>query len=349
MWIHVRAVALEILRTAVPTAQASDLDRIILSTGYPWADNSFDSISDLIAVYAASLRNGGGPGPGYEAFSRMIKTSVADHITQNRLIQPLQKASLAQACEAYQQQRQSMPLAIEGTVDYIGDLHAIAQQTPLRPRALMPQLIESVVRFSEVLSRAFNGSAAEFHAAFNRAHVPADPAGFVLERFQSFAGIPKVGVALAMNFFKDSQVPALRNQPLQHLLTNQIGWFIKPDIHVLRFMLKASGRAGEHGFVDDELIYMKEQNVRSAYVARPATAAWAQEPYTYCTLRPRAEKAQWQCIEDVHRLARLQRIPALEIDRVLFMVGSGRFIGNRRIGPPQAERYRKLFRPLNGL
>lgn len=346
MWIHVRTVALEILRTSLPTAEQNDLDHIILSTGYPWARRSNELTSDLLAVYAANLRNGGGPGPNYEAFSRMIKAATAEFLINNQLVQPLQIAPLAEACVAYLDLDESLPLAVNGTVDYAAELVSIAHIEPIRPRALIKDLLRSVVCFSEVLVQQFNGNAGMFHAAFNRVHQPATPAGFVLEQFQNISEIPKIGVALAMNFFKDSQVPALDEMPLQNLYTNQIGWFCKPDIHVLRFMLKATGRAAVANIADGDLINMKESKVRRLYKDTLPTKPWAIGPYTLAIHRHTSEMAQWHCIEDVQRLARQESIPPLEIDRVLFMIGSGRFQSDGRIGPPQAERYQLLFNTL---
>jgi hypothetical protein len=347
MWPHVRTVALQILQTSLPESQQGDLDEIILSTGYPWALQSHENTSDLLAVYAANLRNGGGPGPSYEAFSKMIKAATDGFLINNQLVQTLQISPLAEACAEYLALDDSLPLAKNGTVDYATELLSIAHGRPLRPRALISQLLNSVVCFSEMLVHQFNGTANAFHAAFNQVHPqPAADAHFVFEQFLNISEIPKVGVALAMNFFKDSQVPALKQLPLQDLYSNQIGWFCKPDIHVLRFMLKASGRAAAAGITDESLIHMKESLLRREYKNTPPTKAWAIGSYLLATQRPTSETAQWHCIEDVHRLARHENIPPLEIDRILFMIGSGRFLNEGRIGPQQAERYQLLLDEL---
>lgn len=355
MWTDVRNEALNILRsdmTSVPPGGdigQSTLDDLILKTGYPWALKAHEKTTDLLAVYAATLRNGGGPGPAFAAFSQMIAAAVSQWVVNNRITQPLNTQTLAQASANHLVQPSALPLAVAGSVDYVADLLAIAEGRAGRARALMPALLQSVVDFSEMLVRLYNGSAVDYNLVFNRPHMPSAPGKFVFNRFMDVAPIPKIGVALAMNFFKDSQVPALNRQPLQNLYTNEIGWYVKPDIHVLRFMLKASGRANAAGVIDDSLVFMKEGDVRRCYVrARPASA-WAAGAYTYGAHRPKSELAQWQCIEDVHRLARHIQAPPLEIDRIFFMVGSGRFYSSGRIAMPQEQRYKRLFSSMKGL
>lgn len=342
-----RAVGVNILNTSMPLAGQDDLDKIIISTGYPWALRSNELIIDLMATFAASLRNGGGPGPGCEAFSKMVAAAIKNNVIDGRLVKPLEKSIFAQACVDYLNKPQSLPLAINGTVDYASELNSISASRSLRPRALMPKLIDGIIDFSLILLNKYNGSAAYFHSDLNREHKPCDSAKFVLEKFQEISEIPKVGVALAMNFFKDSQVPGLSHIPLKKLFTNQIGWFVKPDIHVLRFMLKATGRSSAAGISDDELIYLKEGLVRRAYVSTKPTSDWAKGNYTYHITRPSSEFAQWYCIEDVHRLAIKEEVSPLEIDRILFMIGSGRFYDSGRIGPSQTDRYRSLFLSLD--
>lgn len=348
MWTSVRAAGLDILRTSMSSAVPEDLDRLILSTGYPWALDSAYAVSDLMATYAASLRNGGGPGPSSEAFSKMIAVAVQPFIVDNCLVQTLDSKKIAQACVDYLGQPESLRLTVSGTVDYFAELKVMAAGRPIgRPRALIPQLIRSIIEFSEVLMKGYGGSAAKFHDVFNRVCESSGSAIFVLNRFKEVSQIPRVGVALAMNFFKDSQVPALRQQSLGSLYENQIGWFVKPDIHVLRFMLKITGRSLIAGISDEKLVYMKEGDVRRAYASIRPTPVWAGGNYTYCLSRPSSEIAQWCCIEDVHRLARCQNISPLEIDRILFMIGSGKFYGEGRISLAQQERYRSLFKALD--
>jgi hypothetical protein len=66
-------------------------------------------------------------------------------------------------------------------------------------------------------------------------------------------------------------------------------------------------------------------------------------PISFEKNRPNGEAAQWRCIQDVHMLARCLRITPLEIDRLFFMIGSGRFNNVNRVNLPQEERYKLLM------
>lgn len=70
-------------------------------------------------------------------------------------------------------------------------------------------------------------------------------------------------------------------------------------------------------------------------------------PYTLEKNRPKSESAQWRCIQDVHMLAHNLSIPPLEIDRIFFMIGSGRFDDNGRINVSQEDRYHLALKFLN--
>ena len=143
MWHDVRNAALGILRTSSTEAQPEDLDRVILSTGYPWVASPAEHTSDLIAVYAANLRNGGGPGPGFEAFSKMIAWAVRRFIQEDRLQAPLVLTSLASACNEYLGLPAAQQLTAHGKVEYRAQLQAMATSRQLPQRALLPQLIGS--------------------------------------------------------------------------------------------------------------------------------------------------------------------------------------------------------------
>jgi hypothetical protein len=344
-WTNVRDAALEILRYSMPTADSNDLDRIILSTGYPWAKQPFKETQDLIAVYAANLRNGGGPGPSYQAFSEMIVFSTEKFIKGNRLSKSLDKRELAKDCSDYLKNPKSRRLSHSDKVDYIKDLDDIVDQIKPRERALIPKLLDSVVEFSKIFLRDFNGSAEELHKHFSHKHfhLPDDSSCFLLNEFKRIEKIPLIGVATAMNFFKDSQVPALLNKSLDNIKNNKISWFIKPDIHVMRFMLKATGRVQSNESGGVELFHMPENKLKKIYDDKNPEKNWAKGSYSFISDRRASERGQWKCIEDVHRLARCLKITPLEIDRVLYMVGSGRF----NFEMPQVERYKLLFRSLD--
>jgi len=346
VWNDIRTVASELLQKNSHLYEISDLDETILSTGYPWALNSSHDTSHLIAVFAGNLRNGGGPGPTLEAFSKAIAAGSSKFFSDGKLTEHLNIASLARVCAEFLEDSESLPLAKNGTVDYLAQLKAIANSESISKRAILPQLLNSVVDFSKILVERFDGSAVGFHSSFNQPHKSSDTCDFVVHQYRLISDIPRIGVPLAMNFFKDSQVPSLRNKTLKEISNYRIGWFVKPDIHVLRFMLMASGRASSANITYSDLVHMPENDLKRFYRTTKPKAQWANTDYQYHSNQPRNESAQWLCIEDVHNLARKLGVAPLEIDRIFFMVGSGRFSSKKMVKPSQLERYQILSEKL---
>ena len=347
MWADIKPVALEILRSQYPNATMADLDILILDTGYRGAEEPHDKISHLIHVYAASLRNAGGRGPGFEPFAMMVSHGSAKFITSNQILRPFDLSDFAQACLNYLCSSGASPLVKNGSVNYEDQLLDIASGkiARLSSRALLPQLLRSVVGFSELISRDYCGSAANYHAQFSRPRQTNEGASFVKRRFKELQHLPRFGVAVGMNFFKDSQVSAYRGKPYSSLFASEAGWYVKPDMHVLRFMLKLSGRAKRAGLQDESLVILDEPEAKALYSRTRPKDGWPYQ-YTLSQGRPFAEKGQWDCIEDVHHLAIKNSVAPLEIDRVLFMSGSGRFHKAGRISMSAEDRYRRMFRAM---
>ena len=346
MWSDIKDTALNIVRSdeRYRTLSHAGLDEWMLSTGYQSAGQAHTSTKALLYTFAASLCNAGGPGPGFQAFAEMVAGAADGYIVQN-ILQPVDLPQFSDACYLYLAQADARPLAKNGRVDYPEDIRQMAGGLIPRRSKGVPvvlQLLTGVVGFMDFLRLRYQGDARVYHAAFDRPHHVGDPTEFVVERFQEIAHLSRVGVAVAMNFFKDSQAPALRGQPLASALANQTGWYIKPDMHVLRLMLRATGRSHAAGVSDKMLVTLKESEAARLYGSQAGTGIWSAE-YQLHRRRPNVERGKWDCVEDVHRWASMDAVAPLEIDRTLYLVGSGRYGTGKRLAMSQAERYHTMF------
>jgi hypothetical protein len=267
-------------------------------------------------------------------------------------LQTVDLSSFANGCYEYIEQPHAKRLALKSSVDYQDDIRLIAAGTPPeRPTGAAPAillLLTSVVGFMNILRCLYEGKAETYHSAFNRTHPAESETDFVVKRFNEIECLPKVGVAVAMNFFKDSQVPAMRGQTLDSLVSNEIGWYVKPDIHVLRFMLRATGRSQAAGVPDENLITLKGASAAKLYAEQPGTGRWLWD-YRLHRTRPTAERGVWNCVEDVHRWAVIDSVAPLEIDRTLYLVGSGRYGTGKRVAMSPRERYSEVFSAMDDI
>lgn len=62
--------------------------------------------------------------------------------------------------------------------------------------------------------------------------------------------------------------------------------------------------------------------------------------------RPRGERGLWKCVSDVQTWAAAQGTAPLEIDRLLYLIGSGRYIDGAMLSLNQQQRYRTFAEGL---
>ena len=341
MFERMKEACLSILRCHEPDAIDQDLDNYVLCTGYLGAKKPHTDELDLIYVYAASLRNAGGPGPGFRPFARMIRAGIQS-LRDECLSFDLK--NLAGSCRRYLELPNSLPLTQKDAAKYLRRLQRLENGDNEGPPQL-PLLLNSVVEFANFLKKDYDFSAENYHQSFNEAYEGTPPASFIVEKFNEIADFPYIGPAVGLNFFKDSQVPAFRGQGqgLAAVRKNRIGWYVKPDMHVLRFMLKLTGRQPPK-LTDDELTTLAADKVVRLYV-KQQPQAYFPDQYTLENCRGnRQERGYWRCIEDVHKFACQSKVAPLEIDRILYMAGSGKFPGF----DDQHNRYERVFAAING-
>ena len=236
-----RRIALERVRTALPTFGDAELDNWIMSTGYGSAPLSHQDAADLLYVYSASITNAGGAKPNFESFGGLIREAMRRYIQQYIVTTtPDNIQTLANDCMPF---LDLYPLG--GRFNH--DIRIIAAGG--HGRTLMTGLLSSVVAFCKWLRNRYGGSASSLHVdLMNRTNEGSD--GRALEILRSLKELPWVGIATAANFLKDSQASGLRSLNLsprtsaQHLAS----WFAKPDLHVTRLMAYITGRIAQPSF-----------------------------------------------------------------------------------------------------
>jgi hypothetical protein len=343
MWNTIKNLALELLHEDPRYRGETEASLLqwVLETGYAGALEPHQRVRDLIYVYAASLRNAGGPGPRFEPFAAMVAAAAESFIGDN-VVQEVTLPVLAQHCSAYLDIPGVDPLAAGGTRDYRNQLRQMAGGDRIPGFSVLQSCLESVVAFIQFLHREHGGSASNYHQAFTGACAETAPNPFVVEKYREIAAFPRVGVAVGMNFFKDSQVPAFRNSSLDHLRGRHVGWFVKPDKHVLRLTLHATGRTAGAGIDPGELFRLPDSLAVRTYGQAQGG------PYQLDQGQPGPERGAWYCVEDIHRFAAQEGVAPLGFDRLLYLVGSGKYRDPvRPLVVSQSERYRRFVQAID--
>lgn len=343
-WNEVKSLALTLVQQDWPEETMESLETWILSSGYQGALHSHERTRDLIYVYSASLRNAGGPGPVFDKFAQMIAFTVDRYWIVENVLQEFDLADLARRCLQSLESHDVEPMAKNSRADYPDQLRRMAVGENVSPRIMQP-LLESVVEFSKLIREAYGGTATRYHHAFIGA--AEEPSRFALQMFLEIAEFPKIGIAVGMNFFKDSQAPSIEHisgAPIHLCSANRIAWFVKPDKHVSRLMLCTTGRSKKAGLDNQRLTYLEDSVCFDTYSRTlPANGFSGQ----YVTQPAQTGVPQWRCVEDVHEWALLEGIAAIEIDRILYLIGSGRY-GRGKLSTEQSVRYRRFCELIDG-
>lgn len=299
-----RMVAIARVKTVLPKFDNQLLDEWILNTG---GNSAHKDTAGLFFIYAASITNAGGPKPKFEQFGGLIRDAIKKpHIVGNRLNSvPKDIQALAQDCLQHLDH-----YALGGKFNE--DIKSIAESGG--GRILMCRLLTSVIAFAVWLQHNHAGTAKELHKKLMTAPGinAMAPVGNMLRDLQT---LPQIGVATAANFLKDSQATGLQALKLnpRSAANHLAGWFAKPDLHVARLMAYITGRANQPG--------INPQNM----VLGTALALFYAEPDLTFSSNYEAllhsDGPAVRVICDVHAWARACNTSALEIDRILYLIG----------------------------
>ena len=161
-----RSAALKVVRSDPRFVDhtMADLERYVLSTGYMDAPFPHSSTLNLLYVYAANLRNAGGPGVNLHRFGDMVVGALAGLITENR-IAPVHLPELAQRCLAWLDGPNGRPLVRGNDLRYRDQLRALAKGD--HPAVPFQRHLQSVVEFIDLLNQAYGGCASIYHDSFS--------------------------------------------------------------------------------------------------------------------------------------------------------------------------------------
>jgi hypothetical protein len=300
-----RELALARVQTAIPGFGLADLDRWIMSTGYEGAAAPHACTGDLLYVYAASITNTGGAKPKPEVYGALIRDAMRPYVENGVLCHIPSRRQLAQACAPHLDQHR----LADG---FSEDIRQMALGHDGRP--LMSGLLSSVIAFASWLLEHYAGDARVLHHCLRQGE-GAGQAGSGLDLLRQLDQLPWVGIAVAANFLKDSQVPGLRVAGFTAAATSNclVGWFAKPDLHVTRLMGYVTGR-----------LQQPQGDPRQLTLGQ-AMAQYHRSPHRDFQSRYPALLAQdrndMKVILDIHAWALAAGTSALEIDRILFLIG----------------------------
>jgi len=351
MWEHLTEAALDVVR-ANPQYEnhgVGDLLRWILDTGYVGLQPHQNTVH-LLQVYGGNLMNSGARGPSTDVIVNLIGGGVAQYVNDD-VLQEFTVNQLAAGCSDYAEQN---GLQFVGSPDrntvYMDELAQLGRANGMPAdlqKRILPKILSSVTGFGCLLRTEYGGMATLFHEGFTQ-QVQADQYQnqYPQVRLHEIRPYPLVGVATGMNFLKDTQAPAFAEenaegaqQAFQEIAGVNAGWLVKPDMHVLRLMLWITGRATQEGVTPQQLVHLAPATVSQIYAGqRPI---WnPNQQYVLRHGQPRADHGLWDCIEDMYFIASHWGVAPLGIDRLLYLIGSGRY-GNH---DDQAQRYATITR-----
>jgi hypothetical protein len=306
-----RGVLIDRIRTVCPVFNDQNLDDLILDTGYPHADAAQPgtNIQHLVFVMAASIANAAGGRPDWRDFAPATVVAMTHggvfanggltYFTEAGLaswfVHTIPAIGLTQRMARFHQ-----------SATYIsgGNQHLAV--------ALDYSLIRALTHLCAWLQNHYQGNPQTLHQAMAQTTQQANTA---LQMIASLAQPGTgVGIAVAANFLKDSQVPPLVNLYInpRSMATPVAGWIAKPDLHVLRFMAKLTRGVPLH-------IFGRRQSLRVSLTSfGNDPVAGSGFPQHYAAPGP----LEYRAIQDIHKWAASVKTSPLEIERVIYLIGA---------------------------
>jgi len=314
-----------------------ELDHYVLATGYKNAPAPHSNTRDLLHVYSANLLNAGGHGADMHCFAAMVCGALDGQIKDNHIARA-HLPDLAKQCLHYLETSGSRLLRHSDDTRYRLQLSELTEG--LQPSRPLQLHLASVVGFIDLLCDAYDSRADVYHGSFASAEARLEPGLTIVRRLNEIRHLPGIGIATGLNFIKDSQVSRFADAGLQELAEEPILWAVKPDMHVLRLMLLASGRFERTGLTVHELVHLRQDLAALHYSELQPGADWfAQVGPVLHRNRPRGERGLWTCVGDVQTWAAAQGAAPLEVDRLLYLIGSGRYMDGVMLSLSQQQRY----------
>ena len=332
---HFKSIALQLVQKDYPDTTEQDLDRWIVQTGYGEdAPRPYESTPSLIYVYAANLLNSGRRGPDKHAFGKLASIVINKHYLKQNVLSSINLQDLAEKF-ILELNKTGIQLTRNGNQKYVSDLKTITANN----KSTIYSLLVSIISFCNLLKEKYHSSAAEYHKSF-LAEKDSSLQNIV-QKLNEITELELIGVAVGMNFMKDSQMPAIADELLNIKESGFIPFLVKPDMHVMRFMLMVTKRY--LGFIE-ELYQMQPPQFTALYEgAKPSARYDSNLNNDNCRGLDRGDVL---CIKDIYTIAKAESIPPIFLDRVLYLIGSGSFKSKKDLSTTQLERYKAA---LSGL
>ena len=315
-----RAVLIARIRTQLPSFGQSDLNDLILATGYPPARAPGSDIADLVFVMAASITNAAGGRPDWKEFGPATVEAMraGGALGTHCLATDVPVCDLAHWFAALRITRPNGGWT-KRMDRFLTSAAKFARLLPGDPVPLDKSILQGLAGFCEWLRRCYQGDARLLHQAMAANAMPGHNLALrLMEDLETNSS--GIGVAIAANFLKDSQVPPLV-VPGAHpsaMAQFEAGWSAKPDLHVLRFMAKLTRGMELHEAHKRQSLQVALRSFEGPPYAG-AGAGFFPNSYPFANGR-----REYRAIEDIHHWADAVKTSALEIERVLYMIGATR-------------------------
>lgn len=333
MWLKVLEKALSLVRTDRRYAGETEegLLHWVMSTGYSGLSPHSNTVH-LLQVYAGNLMNSGRRGPKPDVIVNLIGGAIQPYVVNDKLTS-FSVNDLAVKCFEYARDSNLQFVQNpERNATCLEQLQSIATTVGVPPelrKSTLAMVLDSVTEFGKLLTTRYRGEASGFHEGFRSIVEDRTPNLYPKQRLEEISQLPLVGVAVGLNFLKDTQAasfaPTDVNQARQaftDIRSHHAGWLVKPDMHVLRLMLWISGRANDASVDAGKLVHLKDG---AKHYARH-TPFWTAAPaYRLSENQPTLIHGEWNCIEDLHYLAFQNQVAPLGLDRLLYLIGSGKY------------------------
>jgi len=331
---HFKAVALQLVQKDYPNTTEQDLDRWIVQTGYgDDAPRPYELTPSLIYVYAANLLNSGRPGPDKRAFGKLASTVIRKHFLIQNVLTPINLEDLAHKF-IFELNQTGIQLTKKGNQTYIAHLNNITANK----KSTIYSLLISIIGFCDLLRTNYQSSATKYHQSFLVNHEVS--LQDIVRKLNEITKFKLNGVAVGMNFMKDSQMPAVAGDHLEIHNSGQIQYLVKPDMHVMRFMLRVTQR---HQGSIEELCHMKPTKFIQLYENASPSPSFETNMDNHN--HKGFKRGDILCIKDIYTITKDESVPPIFLDRVLYLIGSGSF-KEIKLSTSQLDRYKAA---LSGL
>lgn len=309
----------------------TDLDGLVKESGYDGITAPHQSTIDLIDLFARNLRNSGANGMEANSFGGLIRISLSDFISNNKL----ESIPLSQVVGSFCQAARENNLVTDHDAKQLDSYYSWIDDSNTRlpkwwnnlqgkPRIIRD--LESTFLFCEFLIRHFEGCAENYTDKIATSFGSGSRVEPLKYAINDLIQIPGIGIALASNFLKDSQVSLLKDIERNAWKDHYAAFFVKPDKHVLRLMHLITRRSR---FQDlEDLLKTKDGQLAKKYFLETNIQTDSEWPtisvgdYFFSGIQNRGS---WKCILDVLFWSDCAGVSPLEIDRLLFFCGSARF------------------------